>query len=76
MIERLEVAASRLKAERAHGGEPPEPGAPTPPGHPPAPGPESAGGVQDALDGLAEAGVEVRRARARLDDLSARLGRG
>ena len=66
LVARLEAAAARLRTE---------PVQPHPPG--PAPPREATPGgepdLQAALDGLAHAGIEVRRARARVDELGAWL---
>jgi hypothetical protein len=61
LIARLEAAASRLKDEPA----------PAPAASMPAGGSD----LQAALDGLAHAGIEVHRARARVEELAVALGR-
>jgi hypothetical protein len=65
IVSRLEDAAQRLKAEAdlAPDGEPRR--------EPPAPA--SPRRLGDVLDGLERANLEVRRARARLAELEARL---
>jgi exonuclease VII small subunit len=72
IVDRLEEAASRLRDDsetapaRVPGREPP------PPRADPAPGPERRR-LAEVIDGLERANVEVRRARARLAQLEARL---
>jgi hypothetical protein len=66
LVARLEAAAARLRTEPVQ----PHPAAPPPPRE------QSPGGepdLQAALDGLAHASVEVRRARARVEELGAWL---
>jgi hypothetical protein len=73
IVSRLEEAADRLKADarpapgREAVGEPLEPRAVRTP-------PADERRLGEVLDGLERANVEVRRARARLAELEARLG--
>jgi hypothetical protein len=73
IVSRLEEAADRLKADvgstpgREPTGEPLEPRAVRTP-------PTEERRLGEVLDGLERANVEVRRARARLAELEARLG--
>jgi hypothetical protein len=61
LIARLEAAASRLKDDPA----------PTPATSPPTLGSD----LQSALDGLAQASIEVHHARARVEQLAVALRR-
>jgi hypothetical protein len=72
IVHRLERAADRLKADA---GPPPEraPAPPVPPSAPAVPSMRERR-IDEVLDGLERANIEVRRARERLADLERRIG--
>jgi outer membrane protein TolC len=73
IVTRLEHAAGRLKAD-AGAPPPPDPGAEPPEPRTVRTPPADRRRLGEVLDGLERANVEIRRARARLAELEARLG--
>jgi hypothetical protein len=72
IVDRLEAAASRLRDDSATVPRQPPGREPLPQPAVAAPGPERRR-LAEVIDGLERANVEVRRARARLAELEARL---
>ena len=72
IVDRLEAAASRLRDDAETASRQLPGREPLPPRASPAPPPQRRR-LAEVLDGLERANVEVRRARARLAELEARL---